>query len=95
MKSISKVTHKSYDNSQVKNQSLRSRAWVNLRKNRTGILAGITLFIFILLALIGLMNLSSDEPFFNSSQIRLPDKLKPPLSFPYSNILSSNEMPRF
>ena len=95
MKSISKVTHKSYDNSQVKNQSLRSRAWVNLRKNRTGILAGITLFIFILLALIGLMNLSSDEPFFNSSQIRLPDKLKPPLSFPNSNILSSNEMPRF
>lgn len=95
MKSISKVTHKSYDNSQVENQSLRSRAWVNLRKNRTGILAGITLIIFILLALIGLMNLSSDKPFFNSSQIRLPDKLKPPLSLPNSNILSSNEMPRF
>jgi len=95
MKSISKDTDKSYENSHLKNQSLRGRAWINLRKNRTGILAGITLIFFLLLALIGLMNLSSNEPFFNSSQIRLPDKLKPPLSSPNSNILSSNEMPRF
>ena len=84
MKSISKDTDKSYENSHLKNQSLRGRAWINLRKNRTGILAGITLIFFLLLALIGLMNLSSNEPFFNSSQIRLPDKLKPPLSSPNS-----------
>lgn len=84
-----------FDKSQVKNESFRGRAWGNLRKNRTGILAGITLIFFFILALIGLINLSSNEPFFNSSQIRLPDKLKPPLSLPNTNILSSNEIPRF
>tara|TARA_Y100000588_G_scaffold303195_1_gene325633 strand:- start:140 stop:1498 length:1359 start_codon:yes stop_codon:yes gene_type:complete len=95
MSSISKDLNELFDKSQIKNQSLRGRAWENLRKNRTGILAGTTLVFFFLLALLGLINLSSNEPFFNSSQIRLPDKLKPPLSLPNSNILSSNEIPRF
>ena len=95
MKSISKNTIKLSGNSQIINESLRGRAWDKLRNNRTGMIAGITLIFFLLLALIGLINLSSNEPFFNSSLIRLPDKLRPPLSSPNSNILSSNEIPRF
>ena len=95
MKSITKDTTELSGNSQIRNKSLRGRAWEKLKKNRTGMIAGITLIFFLLLALIGLINLSSNEPFFNSSLIRLPDKLRPPLSSPNSNILSSNEIPRF
>jgi len=68
--------------------------WVLFRKNRLAI-AGLIIFIlFFATALAGLVLTSGQNPVFDPAQIRLQEKLRPPLSRPNLNTLLPAEVPR-
>jgi peptide/nickel transport system permease protein len=69
-------------------------AWRLLKKNKLAF-AGLTIFIlFFLVALLGLALTSGTGPYFDPSLVRLPEKLRPPLSMPNLNVLQPEEVPR-
>jgi peptide/nickel transport system permease protein len=68
--------------------------WRLLRRNR---LAFLGLFIFVLfffIAITGLFLTSGTKPVFDPAVVRLEEKLRPPLSSPKLEILSSDRIPR-
>jgi len=68
--------------------------WVLFRKNRLAI-AGLVIFIlFFATALAGLFLTSGQNPVFDPAQIRLQEKLRPPLSKPNLDTLLPVEVPR-
>ena len=69
-------------------------AWRLLKKNKLAF-AGLTIFIlFFLVALLGLALTSGTGPVFDPSLVRLPEKLRPPLSMPNLDVLQPEEVPR-
>jgi peptide/nickel transport system permease protein len=69
--------------------------WLVFGKNRLAI-AGLVIFVlFFLTALLGLFLTSGQEPVFDPSQVRLQDKLRPPLSKANLDALAPHEAPRF
>jgi peptide/nickel transport system permease protein len=69
-------------------------SWRLLKKNKLAF-AGLTIFIlFFLVALLGLALTSGTGPFFDPSLVRLPEKLRPPLSMPNLDVLQPEEVPR-
>ena len=69
--------------------------WRVFGKNRLAI-AGLVIFVlFFFTALLGLFLTSGQEPVFDPSQVRLQDKLRPPLSKANLNELAPRETPRF
>jgi len=68
--------------------------WRLLKKNRLA-LAGLIIFVlFFLTALSGLVLTYGDHPVFDPSQVRLQEKLRPPLSKPHLESLRPEEVPR-
>ena len=69
-------------------------SWRLLKKNKLAF-AGLTIFVlFFLVALLGLMLTSGTRPFFDPALVRLPEKLRPPLSMPNLDVLQPSEAPR-
>ena len=69
--------------------------WLVFGKNRLAI-AGLVIFVlFFLTALLGLFLTSGQEPVFDPSQVRLQNKLRPPLSKANLDALAPHEAPRF
>jgi len=69
--------------------------WRLFKQNRLAIM-GLSIFIlFFCTALIGLLLTSSRDPLFDPAQIRLQEKLRPPLATPNLNSLQPNEIPAF
>ena len=69
-------------------------SWRLLKKNKLAF-AGLTIFVlFFLVALLGLMLTSGTRPFFDPALVRLPEKLRPPLSMPNLDVLQLSETPR-
>ena len=67
--------------------------WWLFKRNRLAILGLAFFTIFFCTALIGLFLTSGTDPVFNPAQVRLQEKLRPPLSRPNLNILQTNEIP--
>jgi peptide/nickel transport system permease protein len=68
--------------------------WRLLKKNRLA-LAGLAIFlIFFLIAVAGLALTSGNKPYFDPAMVRLPEKLRPPLSRPNLEVLQPGEVPR-
>jgi peptide/nickel transport system permease protein len=68
--------------------------WRLLRKNRLA-LAGMVIFvIFFAIALAGLALTSGSRPYFDPALVRLPEKLRPPLSQANMEVLQPGEAPR-
>jgi peptide/nickel transport system permease protein len=68
--------------------------WRLLKKNRLA-LAGLAIFlIFFLIAVAGLALTSGNKPYFEPAMVRLPEKLRPPLSRPNLEVLQPGEVPR-
>lgn len=63
-------------------QSQLTLFWQQLRENRLALLGMIIFVGFFCLAITGLLLTSGAEPVLDPATIRLPDKLKPPLSKP-------------
>lgn len=70
-----------------------AETWGLLRKNRMALAGLITFAIFFVVALAGMLLTSGNSPVFDPAQIRLQDKLRPPLSKPHSELLPPDERP--
>jgi peptide/nickel transport system permease protein len=68
-------------------------SWRLMKKNRLA-LAGLFIFlIFFFVAVSGLILTSGTKPFFDPAIVRLPEKLRPPLSRPNLDVLQPEEVP--
>jgi peptide/nickel transport system permease protein len=68
-------------------------AWRQMKKNKLA-LAGFLIFVlFFLIALTGLWLTSGTKPVIDPSLVRLPEKLRPPLSNPTAEVLRPDENP--
>jgi peptide/nickel transport system permease protein len=67
--------------------------WKSFRKNRLAIMGLVIFVIFFFVALAGLFLTSGQEPVFDPAQVRLQEKLRPPLSRPNLETLLPNEVP--
>jgi len=68
-------------------------SWHLFKKNRLAIAGMIIFIIFFATALIGLLLTSGSDPLLDPAQIRLQEKLRPPLSKPNLMLLQSHELP--
>ena len=74
-------------------RSRLEEAWRLLKKNKLA-LAGFLIFVvFFLIALTGLWLTSGTKPVIDPSLVRLPEKLRPPLSNPTAELLRPDEIP--
>jgi peptide/nickel transport system permease protein len=73
----------------------RQEFWMLFRKNKLAIMGLILFVLFFFTALGGLILTSGANPFFDPAQIRLQEKLRPPLSKPDLENLQPNEIPAF
>lgn len=67
--------------------------WRLFKKNRLAILGLVIFVLFFCNALIGLVVTSGPNPFFDPAQVRLQEKLLPPLTRPNLASLQPNEIP--
>jgi peptide/nickel transport system permease protein len=68
-------------------------AWRMLKKNKLA-LAGFLIFVlFFLIAISGVWLTSGTKPFIDPAIVRLPEKLRPPLSAPAVEVLRPQEVP--
>ena len=77
----------------IPRRSRREESWRLLKRNR---LAFAGLFIFVLFSLVAIMGLlitSGTVPVMDPSVVRLPEKLRPPLSSPNLEVLRPDEVP--
>jgi len=67
--------------------------WFQLRKNRMA-LTGLVIFIFFfVIAVTGLFVTGGSDPILDPARVRLPEKLRPPLSSPKTDTLRPEELP--
>jgi peptide/nickel transport system permease protein len=74
-------------------RSRRERAWEELRENRLA-LSGLAVFLlFFVVAVAGLALTSGSDPVLDPAKVRLQEKLRPPLSRPYVEVLPPADVP--
>ena len=67
----------------------------NLVSNRLAVTGGLVLLFFVVLAIVGWQGTSGEDPAFNPSLVRLPDKLMPPFSLPNQDAVPPEAYPTF
>ena len=71
------------------------RVWRHLQRNRMAMVGGVVLVFFFALAALGFVNSAlMSEPMFDANVVRLPDKLKAPLSAPTVGQIPRENLPR-
>ncbi|RMF91555.1 MAG: ABC transporter permease [Nitrospinota bacterium] len=70
------------------------QAWETLRRNRLAMTGLALLLVFFLLAIAGTILTGGDHPYLDPNLVRLPDKLKPPLSLPNTAAIPPEALPR-
>jgi peptide/nickel transport system permease protein len=68
--------------------------WRLFQKNRMAVIGLVIFVVFFLTALAGLVLTSGAEPVFDPAQIRLAEKLRPPLSSINPKVLTAAEVPK-
>jgi peptide/nickel transport system permease protein len=68
--------------------------WKLFRKNRLAFLGLLIFLLFFLTAIMGLTLTSGRKPFFDPAEVRLEEKLRPPLSRPDWGSLKAEAIPR-
>ena len=69
-------------------------AWRRFRKNRAAVLGMAAVTGFFLFALVGLALTRGERPVLDPREVRLPDKLKPPVSRPDRGAVPAASLPR-
>jgi peptide/nickel transport system permease protein len=69
-------------------------AWRLFLKNRTAVAGMAAVACFFLVAVVGLLLTKGEHPIFDPREVRLPDKLKPPLSTPNREAVPQASLPR-
>ncbi len=70
-----------------------AETWHLLRRNRMALTGLVTFLIFFSVAVAGLAVTSGKDPILDPAQVRLQEKLRPPLSTPKSETLRPEELP--
>jgi len=68
--------------------------WLLFRRNRLAFVGLVIFCLFFLLAFAGRILTYGTKPVFNPAQVRLQEKLRPPLSLPKLETLRTDEVPR-
>ena len=74
-------------------QSRWKELWFLFRQNRLSILGLIMFVLFFIVALTGLFLTSGQDPLFDPAQVRLQEKLRPPISAPNLETRNSANVP--
>ncbi len=74
-------------------RTLRQEFWRHFRRNRMALAGLIVFVVFFITAVAGLALTSGSKPFFDPALVRLPEKLRPPLSRPLADSLQPEELP--
>lgn len=69
-------------------------AWRSFLRNRTAVTGMLACVIFFLVAVLGLVLTKGDNPVLDPRQVRLADKLRPPLSIPDREAVPAEDLPR-
>lgn len=76
-----------------KEEGLWRDVWSQFKKNKLA-MSGLAIFlIFVFIALVGLLLTTGKSPLLDPSLVRLPEKLRPPLSKARAELLHPKEMP--
>jgi len=68
--------------------------WRLFKKNRTAVAGMLIFFVFFIVAVVGVVLTTGNEPILDPSLVRLQEKLRPPLSKPFQENLRPYEIPR-
>ncbi len=84
----------------MNNLSSRTRtpgqeAWQLLQRNRLAMTGLVFLLCLAVLALLGALLTEGDHPYLDPNTVRLPDKLKPPLTVPNREAIPARDIPAF
>jgi peptide/nickel transport system permease protein len=74
-------------------RSRLEEAWRLLKKNKLALTGFLIFVVFFLLAIAGVWLTSGTKPVIDPSIVRLPEKLRPPLSKPIAEVLRPEEIP--
>ena len=69
-------------------------AWRIFARNRVAVAGMVSVVVFFTVALAGLALTKGEHPVLDPREVRLPDKLKPPLSRPNSEVVPQEIRPR-
>ncbi len=69
-------------------------AWRSFLRNRTAVAGMLACIVFFVVAVMGVLLTKGEEPVLDSRQVRLADKLRPPLSLPNRQAVSAENLPR-
>jgi peptide/nickel transport system permease protein len=70
-----------------------ARVWQVFKGNRLAMGGMGVLFLFFVAAFLGWLGTYGPSPLFNPTTVRLPDKLKPPLSRPSADVIPAADLP--
>jgi peptide/nickel transport system permease protein len=70
-----------------------SETWRLLRKNRMAFTGMMIFALFFAVALAGMLLTGGSDPLLDPAQVRLQEKLRPPLSMPNRDMLQASEVP--
>ena len=74
-------------------RSRRDEAWRLLKKNNLALAGFLIFLLFFVIAISGVWLTSGTKPLIDPSLVRLPEKLRPPLSTPAAEVLRPAEIP--
>ena len=69
-------------------------AWRSFLRNRTAVAGMLACAVFFVVAVLGLFLTKGEDPVLDSRQVRLADKLRPPLSLPNRQAVPAEDLPR-
>jgi peptide/nickel transport system permease protein len=69
-------------------------AWRIIKRNKLAFVGLVIFAVFFCIALSGLILTSGSQPVFDPAIVRLPEKLRPPLSTPAPDMLRPEELPK-
>ncbi|MFP4391842.1 MAG: ABC transporter permease [Desulfohalobiaceae bacterium] len=90
---MSKDTSHLQDIPAADQNSLLADFWRTFKRNRLALTGLIVFLLFFVLALLGLILTSGPDPVLDPAQVRLQDKLLPPLSYPADENLQHTHSP--
>jgi peptide/nickel transport system permease protein len=75
-------------------RSRLEESWRLLKKNRLALIGMAIFLVFFFIAVAGKVLTYGTQPYFDPSLVRLPEKLRPPLSQPNPEVLQPGDFPR-
>jgi peptide/nickel transport system permease protein len=93
MKDTTQTTAPSFEEYAMTERSPMSELWHRLKMNRLAFTGLLIFILFFCIALTGLILTSGSNPAFDPSLVRLQEKLRPPLSVPQHDIISTEQLP--